>query len=167
MDITQSTILLLALFSMGIVAFLSIIPFVPGPILVWSIGLLTAFLTGFDRVTPLAAGLMTIFMLVGTFQEFWLPFFGIRSEGLSCLGAIGSIIGGLVGTFLIPIPIIGTILGSMAGALLVELARFREMRRAFTAGRVAFTLYLWGVVVEFAFSILIILTFAVSAWSTG
>jgi hypothetical protein len=40
------------------------------------------------------------------------------------------------------------------------------MRRAFTAGRVAFTLYLWGVVVEFAFCILIILTFAVSAWST-
>ncbi len=167
MDITQSTILLLAIFSMVIVTFVSVIPFVPGPILVWGIGLLTAFLTGFARVTPLASIIMTVFMLAGTFQEFWLPIFGIRSEGLSCLGAVGSIIGGLIGTFLIPIPILGTILGSVVGALLVELARFRQMRRAFTAGKVAFTLYLWGVVVEFGFSILIILTFVLSAWSMG
>ena len=152
---------------MIVALFASIIPFIPGPILVWGIGLVTAFLTNFERITPLASVGMTLLMLAGATTPYWLPFFGLRDEGLSCLGAVGSIIGGLVGTFLIPIPILGTIIGSMVGALLIEFARIREIRRALRAGQLAFKMYLVGILVDMTFSLVIIIVFVVSAWSTG
>ncbi len=167
MEIVQSSILLIAIVSMIIVTLVSIIPYIPGPIFVWGIGLITAFLTGFERVTVPSVILMSLFMLVATLQEYWLPFFGIRGEGLSCLGVVGSIIGGLVGTFLIPIPILGTITGMVIGTFVVEYTRIQEMRHALRAGKTVFKLYLWGMVVEFAFSVLIIITFILSALSTG
>lgn len=162
----METILLIAVAVMIIVAFVSVIPFVPGPMLVWGIGLVAAFLTGFEHVTIAANVMMFVLMLVGTFQEYWLPLFGIRAEGLSCLGAIGSVIGGIAGTFLIPIPILGTIIGSVLGTLVVEYTRIREMQHALRAGKTAFKLYLWGVVVEFCFSVLIIVVFILSILST-
>lgn len=166
MEILQSTLLLIAIGAMIVMAFVSIVPFIPGPLLVWGIGLVAAVLTGFDRV-PLGAVILTFFlMLVGTFQEYWLPIFGVRAEGLSCLGAIGSIVGGIAGTFLIPVPILGTIIGTVAGALLVEYARIQEMRHAYQAGMTAFRLYLWGVLVEFIFSVGIIIVFIISIIAT-
>ena len=163
----ETSILLIAIASMIVITLVSLIPYVPGPIFVWGVGLVTAFLTNFERVTIPAAVLMTLFMLAGTFQEYWLPLFGVRGEGLSCLGAVGSIVGGLVGTFLVPIPILGTITGMVLGTLVIEYARIREMSHALRAGKTAFKLYLSGMVVEFAFSVLIIATFIISALSTG
>ncbi|MBZ0295380.1 MAG: DUF456 domain-containing protein [Anaerolineae bacterium] len=162
----METILIIAIAVMVIVTFVSVIPFVPGPMLVWGIGLVAAFLTGFDRVTVAANVIMFVLMLIGTFQEYWLPLFGIRAEGLSCLGAIGSIVGGIAGTFIIPIPILGTVIGSVLGTLIIEYARIKEMQHAVRAGKTALKLYLWGVVVEFCFSVLIIAVFIFSIIST-
>jgi hypothetical protein len=167
MEITESLLLIISLIAMIVVMFASIIPFMPGPIFVGGIGLAAAFLTDFTRITPLAAIIMTLLLLAGSTTPYWLPFFGIKGDGLSCLGAIGSIIGGLVGTFLIPIPILGTIVGTVGGALLVEFLHMGEVQRAVRAGRVAFKMYLVGMLIDMGFSLSIILTFVVSAWSTG
>jgi uncharacterized protein YqgC (DUF456 family) len=167
MEIAESFLLTISLILMIVALFASIIPFLPGPILVWGIGLAAAYLTNFERVTPVASIVMTLLMLAGATTPYWLPFFGVRDEGLSCLGAVGSIIGGLLGTFLIPIPILGTIIGSIIGTLLVEFARIREMRRALRAGQIAFRMYMIGILVDMTFSLVIIIVFAVSAWSTG
>lgn len=167
MEITESILLIISLIAMVVVMFASIIPFMPGPIFVWGIGLAAAFLTSFERVTPLAAILMTLLMVGGSTTPYWLPFIGIKGDGLSCLAAVGSIIGGLLGTFLIPIPILGTIIGTVGGALLVEFIHIGETQRAIRAGRVAFRMYLVGMLVDFAFSLSIILVFIISVWSTG
>lgn len=167
MAITESLLLIISLVTMIVVMFASIIPFMPGPIFVWGIGLAAAFLTHFTRVTPLAAALMTLLMIAGSTTPYWLPFFGIKSDGLSCLSAVGSIIGGLIGTFLIPIPILGTIIGSVGGALLVEFLHIGEVQRAVRAGRVAFKMFLVGTLLDFAFSFSIILVFVISVWMTA
>jgi uncharacterized protein YqgC (DUF456 family) len=167
MEFTSQAILLIAIFAMIIATLLAIIPYIPGPILVWGIGLVTAFVTGFAHITVAAVLVMTVLMLLGTLQTLWMPLFGIQSAGLTCLGAVGSIIGGIAGTFLLPIPVVGTIIGSIAGALLVELVRFPHPSRAIQAGRTAFTLYVWGKAAELAFCLGIIAVFAFSAWSAG
>lgn len=167
MEIAESLLLIVSLIAMVVAMFASIIPFMPGPILVWGIGLAAAFLTNFARITPLAAVLMTLPMLAGSTTPYWLPFFGLKGDGLSCLGAIGSIVGGLIGTFAIPIPILGTIIGTVGGALLVEFIHIGETQRAIRAGRVVFKMYLMGMVIDFGFSLTIIVMFVVSAWSTG
>jgi uncharacterized protein len=167
MEFTESVLLVISLIAMIAVTIASILPFIPGPIFVWGIGLAAAFLTNFTRITPLASILMTLLMIAGSTTPYWLPFFGMRGEGISCLTSIGSIVGGLVGTFVIPIPILGTILGSIAGALIVEFMRIGEIQRAMRAGGVAFKMYLIGAFIDFAFCLSIIAVFVISAWSTG
>lgn len=135
----------------------SIIPFIPGPTLIWAIGMIYALTTQSLSVPALIV--MTVLMLAGATSDYWLPLIGVRTQGLSCLGAVGSIIGGLVGTFVIPIPILGTLFGSSIGAMIVEFARIRELRHMLQAGQITLKLYLWSVVVQFCIGLAILLTF--------
>ncbi|MAS36026.1 MAG: hypothetical protein CL610_18605 [Anaerolineaceae bacterium] len=137
--------------------FVSIIPFIPGPVLMWALAVIYAVVT--STLPPASLVIITLLMLAGATSDYWLPFAGVRTQGLTCLGAVGSIIGGLVGTFLIPLPILGTLIGSIAGAVLVEFVRFRQTRQAITAGQIAFKLYLWSTVIQFILSLAILLTF--------
>ncbi|MBI5669099.1 MAG: DUF456 domain-containing protein [Chloroflexi bacterium] len=167
MNATDSLLIPLAVLGMGVTLALSIVPFVPGPAIIWAIGTVFAVLDGFQRATPAAIIIMTLLMVIGSTSEIWMPALGIRSKGLSCLSTVGSVIGSIVGTFLIPIPLLGTIIGAIAGALLVELARGREVRRAVQAGRSVFQLYLIGIVVQFVTGFAMFVVFLVSLWMTG
>jgi uncharacterized protein YqgC (DUF456 family) len=68
-------------------------------------------------------------------------------------------IGGLVGTFAIPIPILGTLIGAMGGAILLELLNLGDFQRALKAGSIAFKSFVLGMATEIGFCILIALVF--------
>ena len=74
----------------------------------------------------------------------------------------GSIIGALTGSFLIPIPLLGAVIGMVGGALLVELARIGEWKSALQAGGLAFKIYLVGILLEVALSVLMLAIFVAS-----
>jgi hypothetical protein len=84
--------------------FLSLVPILPGSLVVWGIALVAGLIDNFQRITPTAFVVMTIIMVIGQLSDFWLPLFGIQSGGLSCTASIGSMSGGMVGTFIIPVP---------------------------------------------------------------
>lgn len=158
--LTGGTILLIIAF------ILSFIPIMPGAMLVWGVAIVTAILDGFVHITPLAAIIFTLLMIVNVTSDVWLPMLGVRTSGLTCLGAVGSFIGGLAGTFVIPLPILGTLIGTVIGALAVELLYFGEMRKAVRAGRVALQLFIVGYILEIAASAAIVLVFLVSLGSS-
>lgn len=160
-----STLLLITAGVMFITAFIALIPMLPGPVMVWFIGVMYAIFTGFEQVTPVLVIIMTVIMGVGATTEFWLPLFGLRGKGMSCLGAIGSIIGGIIGGFVIPIPILGSIIGMLIGALIVEFARIRELQHALNVGRHTLQVYLLSVVIEFVLSLVIIGVFLLGLWT--
>lgn len=166
-DPAESVLIVIALVLMILSLPVSVIPFVSGPLLQWVIALIFGLLTGFDRLTIPIFALMTGVMAAGATSDLWLPVVGIRVQGGSCLTSIGSLFGALAGTFLLPIPIFGTVIGLVGGALLVELMRLGELRAAMQAGRVAFQLYLVGIMVEFAMSVAILLLFVASLLLTG
>jgi len=139
---------------------LTLIPYLDGPLFIWGLGLLYAIFTGLVPSATLI--IMTLLMVAGVTSDYWLPIFGVRIEGMSCLGALGSLIGGILGTLLIPLPILGTIIGMIAGAMLIEFARLRQLRRSLQAGKAALKLYLWGIVVEVAFGLAILIVFIAS-----
>ena len=154
MDLTLVAIVLM-LFAIAA----SIIPFVPGPALVWLIGVAYAALTGFARVTWVGVGVMTVFMLVGATAGWWMSALGMKAQGGSWLGVAGALVGGLIGTFAIPLPIVGTVVGMAAGAMLLEYTRARRVRAAIRAGGASVAAYLMGVFVEMAMSVLIFAVF--------
>lgn len=150
---------------MIVALFVSIIPFIPGPTLIWAVAVVYAIITGSVPVAALAV--LTLLMVIGATSDYWLPLFGVRTQGLSCLGAVGSIVGGIAGTLLLPMPILGTLIGSIAGAMLVEFSRIRQWRHAYQAGQITLRLYLWSVVIQFGISLAILLTFIAMLVITG
>ncbi len=168
MEIAESALIALTLVAMVGAALLSIIPILPGAVLVWAIATVYAALTNFERATAAAVIVITLMMIAAATSDFWLRLFGLGNKnGMSCLSAIGSFIGGMVGTFLIPIPVIGTLVGSVAGALLVELVRIRELAGALRTGRIAFRQFIVGILVNIFLSFAMIGVFIVSVMTTG
>lgn len=165
MDIAESALITLATVLMVVATVLAIIPILPGTLMVWGIGIVTGILEGFQRVTPFSVILMTLIMAVAVTSDFWLPYLGVKTRGLSCLAAVGSLIGGLIGTFVIPVPVVGTLIGTIGGALVVELVLVGEFARAMRAGRTALKLFLIGYAIELTSCLLILAVFVFTVWS--
>jgi uncharacterized protein len=161
-DLTETTLVASATILMVLALVLSFLPIMPGPVLVWAVAVIFAALEGFERMTPLAVLVVTLIMIVGSVSDFWLPFFGVRTSGVSCQSTIGAFVGGLIGTFFIPIPVVGTLIGSVGGALLVELLRLRELRQAMRAGKHAFKMYVLSYVIQLVTSIAIFVVYFIS-----
>jgi uncharacterized protein YqgC (DUF456 family) len=167
MDITQPLQLAVATIGMVAALILSFIPVLPGPVLVWAVAIIFGISEGFHRVTPVAGIAMTLIMVAGVGSDLWLPMLGVKTGGVTCLGAIGSFIGGAIGTFLIPIPLLGTLIGCIVGALFFELMRYREMRKALQAGQSAAKMFILGYVLEVAASVGIFIVYLVSVATSG
>lgn len=162
MDFAQSTLTIITLVAMIITLFLSLIPFVPGPLLVWGIAIVYGVLTGFNEFTLISAILATGLMALAMTKDFWLPVLGLRSGDVSCSSVFGTIVGGLIGTFFIPIPIVGTLLGAIGGAIVLEVLRVGDLKLALRAGGFAFRTFMISMVMEFLFSLAIIGVFLAS-----
>ena len=167
MEIAESALITISIIVMVIGVLLAFIPVLPGALIVWAIGIVSAWANQFERITPAAAIAMTVLMLISMTSDFWLPMLGVKTSGLSCLSAIGSIIGGLIGTFVIPIPIVGTLIGTVLGALIIEYALLRERAKALRAGQVALKLFIIGYILELVMTFAIFAVFIVSIISTG
>lgn len=159
----ETLFLVVVLVLMFIAAMASILPFVPGPVLVWAIGLLYAVLTKFGPISVPTVLLMTALMLIGSSTAWWTQTLGMKAQGSSPLSIIGALVGGLIGTFAIPIPVLGTLIGLVFGSLLLEFARVRKFRVALRAGNAAVRGYVLSALVETGISILILIVFGLSA----
>ena len=162
MDIGESTLTIIAGIAMVGVLLLSLLPFLPGPLLLWGISLVYGILTQFQHLTVLSMILITILMLIATSKDIWMPIIGMKTYGVSCSSAFGMSVGGLVGTFTIPIPILGTLIGAIIGAVLMELLNVGDTSRALRAGGIAFKAFILGMITEFGFNVLIVGAFFAS-----
>ncbi|MCC6804123.1 MAG: DUF456 domain-containing protein [Anaerolineae bacterium] len=162
MGIAESGLAILASILMVGALLISVLPFVPGPLLLWGISIGFGLLTNFQQLTVLSAVIITLLMIAGTTKDIWLPLLGMRTQGASCSSAFGVIVGGMVGTFTIPIPVIGTLIGAIVGAILMELLRLGDVQKAIQAGGFAFRTFVLGMLTELGFNLMIVATFFVS-----
>ncbi len=156
MELGQTALSILAGVLMVIGIFISFVPFVPGTILLWVVAVVYAALTNFAVVTPLGMLIITVLAIIGATKDFWTPFLGMKTHGASCSSIFGTIIGGLIGTFVIPIPIVGTLIGAILGAMALEAMRLGDLRRAMQAGSLAFEAFVYGIIVEFLVNLMIV-----------
>lgn len=123
-----------------------ILPILPGTLLIW----LTVFFfyvveraLGFAAIDPITFAALTVIALVTGTSEFWMPLLGARRTGSSRRSMLTGMIGGVLGTFVLPIPLVGTIVGYALGVLLGEYHKHRDWERALRVG--AGGLAGWGV----------------------
>ncbi len=65
MEIPQFGLLIISFLLMLVTLVLAFVPILPGPLMPWAVGIVYGVLTGWQRITPLAAIIMTVLMLVG------------------------------------------------------------------------------------------------------
>ena len=167
MDFAEGTMVVIATILMIATVVLAFIPVMPGPMLAWAVSVIFAVVEGFQRMTPVAVVAVTVVMLLGSTSDLWMNFFGVRTGGLSCLSSIGAFVGGLIGTFFIPIPVVGTLLGSVGGAMLVELVRLRQLRHAVRAGQTTAKMMAISYAVQLSATLIIFVIYVVSLQTTA
>lgn len=117
----MSTAVWVVIILMFIVGFAGmILPLLPGTLLVWGAVFLYGYSDGFTAVSPFSFFVITIIAIVTGTADLWLPLLGAKTVGASWQALLAGIAGALIGTFVIPIPVIGTIVGYAGGLLLME-----------------------------------------------
>ena len=148
----------------------SVLPLVPGPLLIWLGVLLWAANDGFQSVgwpTLLFLGILT---LLAWSSDLLLTTVFSRRMGASWKAVLGAIVGGLAGGLLLGgwIPIVGTllatILGAIAGMVAVEAMDKRDLRVALRATQGYMVGVLASSLLEATLAIVMILIFAWQAF---
>lgn len=128
----NTIILVLALLVMSVGLIGTVVPVIPGTILIFLAALVYALVEGFQAVgwpTLLVLGLLA---LVATTADLWVSSIGAKLGGASGWSVLVGLLGGLAGFVVFSLP--GAILGAVLGVLLVELIRLGDLRQALKAG---------------------------------
>lgn len=128
----QTIVLVLALLVMFVGLIGTVVPVIPGTVLIFLAALVYALLEGFQAIgwpTLLVLALLTV---VATTADLWVSSIGAKLGGASGWSVLVGFLGGLVGFVLFTLP--GAIIGAVLGVLLVELIRLGDLRRALKAG---------------------------------
>jgi hypothetical protein len=125
--------------SIGLVIFLlllsligTLIPIIPGVLLMWVIVFVYAWVDGFTAVSITSIIFISLIALVTGTSDIWLTLFGARKGGASVKSMLIGTAGAIIGSFLFPI--VGTIVGYIVGLLLGEYWQHGDWEIAKKAG---------------------------------
>ena len=167
LQLDPTLLLIVSTVMMLVTLVLAFVPILPGPLMPWAVAIVYGVITGWARITPLAAVVMTVLMVIGVTADYWRPLLGAKATGMGCKTSLGSFAGGVIGTFLIPIPLLGTVIGLVAGALVIEMAQFGDLKKAMGAGKVALKMFVVGYALNIAISVAIFIVYVISVLTTG
>ena len=142
-----------------------VVPILPGMLLVWFTVLVYAWRTGFEIIGWPSLVLITLLALITGLSNIWLPLLGAQKTGAAKRALFLGVVGAIIGTFVIPLPILGTVIGYALGVFLGEFMKQRDWRLALKASLGGVTG--WGIstVVEIVGALVILLIFVVQVLS--
>lgn len=135
----------------------TIIPIIPGVLLMWVIVFIYALVDGFTAVSTFSFLVITVVALVTGTSDIWLTLFGAKKGGASVKSMLIGTLGAVIGSFVFPI--VGTIAGYIAGVLWGEYQEHGDWEIAKKAG--FGSLAGWGIatVIQFVGGIFIFVVF--------
>ncbi|HSF19151.1 MAG TPA: DUF456 domain-containing protein [Vicinamibacteria bacterium] len=148
---TAIHILVGVLFVLGIAG--SVLPFLPGTILIWIGALVYAIATDFETLGP--GGLIVLGAITGLgyVLDYVAGAVGVERLGGSRWAMLGAIAGAIVGIFF-GLP--GLLLGPVAGAVLFELWRSRDVTASLKSGMGSVLGVLLGTAAKFTIALIMV-----------
>ncbi len=110
----------------------TVLPIIPGTVLILLGAFLYALAEGFQAVGWPTLLVLVLLTLLATSADIWASSVGAKIGGASGWSVLVGLIGGFVGLLLFSLP--GAILGAVGGVLLVEIIRVGDLKQAFKAG---------------------------------
>lgn len=110
----------------GLVSLLTAL--LPGLVIIWVGALIYGLVTGFNWVSGILFGFITVLMLLGNITDNIMMSAGARQKGASWLSIGVALLAAVAGTVLLP-PF-GGLIFALVGVFLVELIRLKELKKA-------------------------------------
>ena len=110
----------------------TVLPIIPGTILIFAGALLYALVEGFQAVGWPTLVVLGILAAVATTADLWASSIGAKLGGARGWSVLIGLVGGLVGLVVFNLP--GAIIGAVLGVLLTEIVRVGNWRLALKAG---------------------------------
>lgn len=125
--------------SVGVVIFLlllglvgTVIPIIPGVLLMWLTVFIYSLADGFTAVSMPAFLVISVIAVITGTSDLWLTLFGAKKGGASIKSMLIGTAGAIAGSFIFPL--VGTIVGYIAGLLLGEYWQHGDWELAKKAG---------------------------------
>ena len=158
-------IFVIALFLIGLVG--TILPTLPGTILIFAGALVYGIFTGFEEVTLWVLAALAGISIGAQVLDYVAGAYGAKRFGASKYGIWGAIIGGILG--LIILNIVGLIVGVFLGAIVPEILLGQGLKESLRIGWGSLLGFLGGTLMKFILGLLMIGIFviALATRSTG
>jgi uncharacterized protein YqgC (DUF456 family) len=150
-------ILAIAMIVVGVIG--TVLPALPGVILVFGGIVLAAWIDDFTRISAWTIGALAVLTLLGIAADYVAAAMGAKRAGASMLAIVGAAIGTVAGVFT---GLIGLVFLPLAGAAIGELFAQRDLRRAGKVGIATWLGLLIGTAVKVAIVFTMVGVFAVA-----
>ncbi len=138
----------------------TVLPVIPGALLIFLTALVYALLTDFKEITSDILIILLIITGVTYLLDWLATTFGIKKMGGSYWGVCGAFLGMIIGLLIPGVGIVGFIVGAFVGAFLFELMIGKTTQKALKAGLGSFIGFLAGGVIKLFLAAVMIGIFA-------
>ena len=138
----------------------TLVPVVPGLIVIWATALVYGLVDGFGSIGAIAFALITLLLVLAYVFQIVLPHRRGRASGAPTSALVAGAVGAVAGFFLIPV--VGLVIGAVLGVLGAEYVRTRRWRVAWHSTKGVAAGIGLGIALEFAAGIAMVLTWG--AW---
>jgi len=144
---------------------LLMIPILPGLVIIWVSALGYGIAVGFGMLGWVMTALITVLMLAGSILDNVLMGAQAHKEGAPWWVVLIAMAAAIIGSFVIPIPIIGGILAALLVLFLLEWMRLKNARKALASMRGMLVGCGWAFVFRFIMGLIMIGLWLIWAWA--
>jgi uncharacterized protein YqgC (DUF456 family) len=140
----------------------TVLPVLPGTVLILLGALFYAVLDGFQSVGWPTLLVLALLTAVATTADIWVGGLGARAGGASGWSILAGLVGSFAGLVFFNLP--GAIIGAILGVLILEIVRVRDWRKALKAGSGWAAGWLLSVFVQLGLGLVMIAIFIWQVW---
>ncbi len=158
MAVTLLWVLCVALILLGLAG--TVLPVLPGTVLVWAGIVLGAWIDDFGRVSVFTVGVITVLALLAWGLDYVAGLLGAQRAGASKLALIGAAVGTVLGLFM---GLVGVLFMPLVGAAVGEYLARKDELRAVKVGVSTWIGIMLGLLAKLVLSFIMVGVF-VAAW---
>ena len=144
---------------------LLVVPILPGLVIIWVAALGYGIAAGFGILGWVMFALITVFMIFGSVIDNVLMGTRAHKEGAPWWVVLVAMAAAILGSFLIPIPIIGGILAALLTLFVIEWIRRKDWRKALTSIKGMLIGWGWAFLFRFIIGVVMIGLWMIWAWT--
>ena len=144
---------------------LLVIPILPGLLIIWVAALGYGISAGFGTLGWILFALISVLMLGGSILDNLLMGAKAHKEGAPWWVVLISLASAIVGSIVIPVPIVGGILAALLVLFLIEWMRLKDARKALASMRGMLVGCGWAVVFRVIIGLVMIGLWLIWAWA--